>query len=158
MSTYAKALALAFFAALLVCLLQRSEINRLKAEIAGIETAFARAQVSALQASLEVTNTIFAARDNTYADIRDAGREAQQAIFSAGSEDDRAAPDDFVPLALSNALVMQSAGVRSGSGGNSAPGCVVRPEGSAGGACGTGATHDTAADGGLVEPVYSLGW
>lgn len=151
MHTQTKILALAFALAALLCLWQRSQIADLKAEIAGMETAFARAQVCALAANLEVTNTVFAERDHIYAGIKEASVHALTQIAAAIPKEAGVDIDRVLPRTLSDALLLQSAGAHPGSGGDSPSGSPVRPQAAATAASGAGAGHDRAPDGPVAQ-------
>lgn len=158
----------AVLAALLSLVLwQHARINSLKAELAGIETALVKAHADRVRSALEATNDVIIARDAAYAGAHEARTEAAKTIAAlprdkgdeaVGCPPRVVAVDAFLPLALSDALLMQQQGLRAGCGGDSPAGAVVCAEGSAEPARGSGAAHDPAPDGGMAKPVYRLGW
>ena len=69
------------------CLWQQARINGLKADLAGIETALAKAHADAVKAALDATTHIISTRDTAYAGVHDARTEAAKTI--AGLPEDR---------------------------------------------------------------------
>lgn len=151
MITRVQALALAFVLAALLCIWQRATIADLRAEIAGIETAFARAQVNTLTASLEATNAVFTERDQVYAGIKEASVHAVTQIAAALPEDGKADIDRAMPRSVSDPLLLQHAGIHPGCGVDSPSGSSVCPQAPTGTPSAFGPGHDRATDGALAQ-------
>ena len=141
-------LLLALFASLFVILCLRSENSELRAELEGLKRTYAEAQAKAVEKSAKVNNEALAVREEKYGEVNEAGTEAAVSIATVKHTPEatnEVNPDGNLPLALSDALIVQQDRVCGGSVSNSATGTDLQPKAAAEAARQKGAANDRAA-------------
>lgn len=105
-----------------------TELTETKAELSELKAAYTQAHLKALTDTITVTTAVLAKRDEQYADVKDAGEQTAVAVATAKNTPDSVDIDGFLPLSLSDALIVQQQRVCRGSASCAPAGGYIPPD------------------------------